>query len=473
MPLTRREALATNGAATALGGSCGATGEPTPERPNIVFFLVDDQRNHTLSCADHPIVKTPNIDRLAEDGVRFTNMFVTTSICAASRASIFTGLVERTHGYTFGKPPVSDEHLADGYPAQLQAAGYKTGFCGKYGIRPKQEQYFDEYQEINRNPYFHAQPDGSLRHETELNADFAAEFIANTDGPFCLSVSFNASHAEDQDKRPAIGHYPWPKAVDGMYEDVEIPDPDLNDPEFRKVLPDFFGEQSMNRERFYWRWDTREKYVANMRAYFRMLSGIDGAVGRVRKALEAKRVAGNTIIIYTAANGYMMADRGMAGKWNHWEQSLRVPLIIYDPRRDQGQQFRTEDRMALNSDLAPTLLDFAGVHAPQGYQGRSLAGLVRDEAPAEWRADFFCEHLMDRNEPTEIPKYEGVRGERYVYARYFEHHYEFLHDLEQDPQQLKNYAPDPDSADILATMRARCDELRDGYGGEYVIPPPA
>ncbi len=470
MALTRRQALATLGGAAASAVGCGSEPEAPAKPPNILFFLIDDQRNHTLGCAGHPIVKTPNVDRLAQNGVRFTNAFVTTSICAASRASIFTGLVERTHGYTFGKPPVSAEHLANGYPAQLKNAGYKTGFCGKYGIQPRQEQYFDGYKEINRNPYFHEQPDGSLRHETELNADFAEDFIANTDGPFCLSVSFNASHAEDRDLRPAIGHFPWPKAMDGMYEDVEIPEPDLNDPRFRDVLPEFFGEGSMNRQRYYWRWDTREKYVANMRAYYRMLSGIDNAIGRVIKALEAKGVADNTIIVYTADNGYMMADRGMAGKWNHYEQSLRVPLIIYDPRVDQGQEFRTEDEMVLNIDLAPTFVDFAGVETPSQYQGRSLTGYVRGEAVEGWRNDFFCEHLMEREE---IPKYEGVRGERYVYARYFEHGYEFLHDLQEDPQQIVNYVDDEGYADVLAQMRARCDELRDSYGGVYVTPAPA
>lgn len=462
MGMTRREAAAAlSGAAVAM---FGCESEP-PKPPNIVFFLSDDQRNDSLGCAGHPFLKTPNLDGLASQGVRFENAFVTTAICAASRASIFTGLVERTHGYTFGKPPISPEHLANGYPALLKKAGYRTGFCGKYGVQPKQNEYFDEYEEINRNPYFHEQADGTLRHETDLCADFAEKFVTSEDErPFCLSVSFNAGHAEDGDLRPAIGHYPWPPATDGMYEDIEMPLPRLSDPKYRDVLPEFFGEGSMNRVRYHWRWDTPEKYQANMRAYFRMLSGIDMAVGRVVKALEAKDVADNTIIVYMGDNGYMMGDRGMAGKWNHYEQSLRVPLIVYDPRVKQG---RVAQEMALNIDLAPTFLDWAGVDLPEQCQGRSLAGFVRGELPSDWRNDFFCEHLMEN---AQIPKYEGVRAERYVYARYFEHDYEFLHDLQEDPDELINYVQDPDYADVLATMRARCDELRDVYGGPYESP---
>jgi arylsulfatase A-like enzyme len=201
-----------------------------------------------------------------------------------------------------------------------------------------------------------------------------------------------------------------------------------------------------------------------MRAYFRMLSGIDMAVGRVAKALEDRGKADNTVIVYMGDNGYMMGDRGMAGKWNHYEQSLRVPLIVHDPRVRQG---RVEPSMALNIDLAPTFLDWVGAEAPAQYQGRSLAPFVRGHQPADWRKDFFCEHLMEN---VQIPKWEGVRGERYVYARYFEHGYEFLHDLQENPDELVNYVGHADYGGVLATMRARCDELRDAHGGPYESP---
>jgi len=434
------------------------------KRPNIVFFLVDDQRNDTLGCAGHPILKTPTVDRLAERGVRWRNMFVTTSICAASRASIFTGLHERTHGFTFGTPPIGEEHAEASYPAVLRSRGYRTGFVGKFGVGvagKKKDVMFDYFRPLGRSPYFKKQPDGTLRHVSEIAGDRAVEFIRTKedDKPFCLSVSFNAVHAEDGDKKD---HYPWPNAVDGMYDDVTVGPPRLSDPEIYESQPEML-KNSINRGRFFWRWDTPEKYQKNIRAYFRMLSGVDRVIGRVLQELRRQDLADNTVVIYTGDNGYYMGDRGFAGKWSHYEQSLRVPLIIFDPRLPQSQRGRVVDTMALNIDLPATMLELADVELPDHYQGKSLVPWLRGQDVAAWRKDFFCEHLM--NAGNRIPKWEGVRGERYVYARYFEHNYEFLHDLEADPDQLKNLAGDPSHAAVLAELRKRCDQLRDAYGG--------
>jgi len=445
-----------------VGAAAGA------RRPNILFFLIDDQRNDTLGCAGHSIIQTPHVDSLAARGVRFRNMFVTTSICAASRASIFTGLYERTHRYTFGTPPIERAQTDLSYPVLLRRAGYQTGFIGKFGVgvgKGVREEMFDYFQPIGRNPYFHKQPDGSLRHEAELCGDRAIEFLGTVPKgkPFCLSVSFNSVHAEDSDKQ---NQYPTPKAVDGMYEEVEIPPPRLGAPAIFESQPEFL-KKSMNRARWFWRWDTPEKYQKNMRAYFRMISGVDHVIGRVLDALQEAGLADNTIVIYAGDNGYYMGDRGFAGKWSHYEQSLRVPLIIYDPRLPEAQRGRVVDPMALNIDLPATMLDEAGVPVPPSYQGRSLVPILQGQTPAGWRTDFFCEHLFNNKS---IPKWEGVRGERYVYARYFEQQpvYEFLHDLKIDPDELKNFASDPAYADVLAKMRKRCDELRDAYGGPYV-----
>ena len=437
------------------------------KQPNILFFLVDDQRNDTLGCAGHPIIKTPNVDRLAREGVRFENAFVTTSICAASRATIFTGLYERTHGYTFGKPPIRQGDVQNSYPVQLRAAGYRTGFIGKFGVRleggRKSIDAMFDYFNTPGGPRYIKQKDGTLRHSSEVMGDRAIEFFdaQPKDKPFCLSISFHAVHAVDGNKSPGRGHYPWPKAVEGMYRDVKIPAPRLGDPAIFKSQPEFL-RNSMNRDRYFWRWDTPEKYDTNMRAYFRMLSGVDGVIGRVLAGLKKAGLADNTVVVYTGDNGYYMGDRGFAGKWSHYEQSLRVPLIVYDPRAAKAQRGKLDTHMALNVDLPATFLDLAGVKVPAAYQGRSLTGLLKGESPKNWRKDFFCEHLMNN---AKIPKYEGVRGSRYVYARYFEQKpvYEFLHDLKEDPDQLKNLAGDKAYRAALKQMRARCDELRGKY----------
>jgi arylsulfatase A-like enzyme len=462
--INRRDFLRSTGlAATAMLAHGSLLCQKPGTRPNILFLLVDDQRNDTLSCAGHPIIQTPEIDSLAAEGVRFSNAFVTTSICAASRASILTGLYERTHGYTFGTPPLSPAHMAQSYPGLMREAGYRTGFIGKYGVKTQgkpESKMFDFFKPQEGYPYFKKQPDGTLRHETEVVGDRAIEFLkGNPKGkPFCLSISFNAAHAADDDLE---NHFPWPKAVDGLYDDVEIPAPRLSDPAIFENQPEFL-KKSMNRKRFFWRWDTPEKYQKNMKAYFRRISGIDHVIDRIRKELERRHLSDNTVIIYMSDNGYYMGDRGFAGKWSHYEQSLRVPLIVYDPRLSIEKRGAHRDDIALNVDVPATILQLTGIEIPTHYQGHSLAPLLQGKSTPNWRNDFFCEHLMDH---PDIPKWEGVRGERYVYARYFEQKpvYEFLHDLETDPDQLVNLAADPGYREILAKMSKRCNELKSQY----------
>ncbi|MEC7598453.1 MAG: sulfatase [Planctomycetota bacterium] len=434
-------------------------------RPNILFLFADDQRNHTLGCAGHPIVQSPNIDRLASEGVRFENAFVTTSTCWVSRACLFTGCYERKHLYRVTPGPLKPELCRTSHFSVLKEAGYRTGHLGKEHVTLSDESaaaMFDVRRKLGRNPYFKTQEDGSERHETQILGDWAIEFLNEQpkDQPFCLQLSFNATHAEDRDKRPGIGHYPSPKVTQGMYENQKMPSPRLDDPAIYDAQPEFL-KQSINRERYFWRWDTAEKYQTNMRAYFRMLSGIDHVVGRLLKQLDKLGLADNTVIIYTADNGYYLGDRGFAGKWTHYEQSLRVPLIIYDPRLPQDQRGRLLEELAINSDLAPTMIELAGLPTPEAHTGRSLAPLIGGQAVEDWRTDFLCEFLAVAKT---IPRWEGVRDSRWVYARYYvdgpdQPPFEFLYDLINDPDQLNNIASNDKSLATLIKMRARCDEL--------------
>ena len=433
------------------------------KRPNIIFFLTDDQRNDTLGCTGHPIVKTPTIDRLAAEGVLFENSFCQVPICAANRATLFTGLSLRTHGHNFGEPPVAKTYAATSYPALLKAAGYRTGFAGKYGMRFDKvgaKDIFDFYTPINRNPYLKKMPDGSKRHETDLCGDAAVEFIKSTpaDTPFCLSISFNASHAEDGDRRPGF-HFQWPESTDGMYEDVEMPAPRLGNERYRKAMPPFLQEDGLSRGRFFWRWDTPEKYETNMRAYFRMLSGIDNVIARVQELLKEKGLDQNTIIIYTGDNGYMMGDRGIAGKWNHYEQSVRVPLVVYDPRLAKNKRGRVLKELASSMDIAPTIVDYAGLKVPSVVQGLSLVPLIQADQHVEWREDIFCEHYFNR-----YPDWHSVRNDRHKYAVYYDNGpYECLYDLQEDPDEFTNLAADPQQAATLAKMRKRLEWYREAY----------
>ncbi len=444
--------------AMALGVSFALSSLSRAESPpNLVFFFADDQTSSPLACYGNPIARTPNIDSLAARGTRFENAFVSHSICWVSRTTILTGLTGRSYG-TPDNPeqtrPDAVEHL---YPDLLRAGGYRTGFFGKWhakmpqGFKP--EEHFDEYEAISRNPFLKEQPDGSLRHETDLIVDRGIAFIQQQPKgkPFALNLWFNACHAEDGDRRPGIGQFAWPSSADGLYEDIEMYPPKLNDPAIFDALPDFF-RTSITRERYFWRWNTEEKYQTNLRAYLRQVSGIDHAIGRFEEALREAGLAENTIIVYSADNGYHMGNRGLAGKWSHFEESLRVPLIVADPRVPEERRGQVTDAPALNLDLPSTFLDWAGVEIPDRYQGRSLAPIVSEGKPADWRTETFHEHFAVRNR---IPSFEGLRNADYKYARYFDHDHEFLHDLKNDPDELVNLASDPAHAETLKAMRER------------------
>lgn len=438
--------------------------------PNIIFLFTDDQTASSLGCYGHPIAQTPNIDSLAARGVRFRNAFVTQAICWVSRTSILTGLTGRSFGSPESPDQPTEANCKTFYPDLLRRQGYRTGHFGKWhtklpkGSRPAD--HFDVFEDIGRNPFFKKQPDGSLRHETDLIVDRGIDFVKQQpkEKPFALQLWFNACHAEDGDRRPGA-HFAWPQSADGLYAEQEMYRPRLDDPAIFEALPDFF-KTSITRERYFWRWNTPEKYQTNMRAYLRMVSGIDNAIGRLLTALQEAGLSGNTVIVYSADNGYHMANRGLAGKWSHFEESLRVPLIIADPRVESAQRGKVIDAPVLNLDLPSTFLDLAGAPVPAHYQGRSLRPMLTDSVPADWRTETFHEHFAVRNR---IPAYEGLRTARFKYARYFDHSHEFLHDLQNDPDELKNLATDPAHAAMLAQFRARTDALVSQYGGP--LPP--
>ena len=463
--LSRRKFMGMGIGAVILGSrELLQSAEKPGQRPNFVFILTDDQRADFMGCAGHKILQTPNMDRLAHDGVRFTNAFVTTSICAASRASIFTGTYERTHGFTFETPPIPQKYTDNSYPTLLKQRGYRTGFVGKFGVEVSKDtikqQMFDYFQPM-QPPYMKKQKDGITRHLTDITGDKAIEFLqtCNSDQPFCLSISFNAPHAEDTNPE----QYVWPKTMDKLYENVEIPAPRDGVDDFFEKQPKFIKE-SLNRIRWHWRF-TPDKYQRMVKGYFRMLSGVDAVIGRVRNELRIHGLEKNTVVMMMGDNGYYLGERGFAGKWVGYEDSLQVPLLVYDPRPGQMAAGSTPDEMVLNIDIAPTILAMATVEVPKLMQGKSLVNLIQGRKPA-WRKDFFFEHLFERKD---IPKLEGVRNKRWKYIRWFEQTpvYEEMYDLAKDQYERVNLISDQKYALMAEQLRKRCDQLRDAYGGAY------
>ena len=433
------------------------------KRPNIIFILTDDQRWDALSCAGNPIIQTPNMDKLAGRGLHFKNAFVTTPICAASRATLFTGLYERTHDFTFGKPNLDNQYIVESYPCLLRKSGYRTGFVGKFGVKVNEgmeEEMFD-WQKKTFWPYL-KEVDGKEVHLADINGDHAIDFIESSDDqPFCLSLSFWSPHADDG----AEEQYFWPQYCDSLYTDQLIPVPETADPAFFEALPEFL-QTTMNRKRWYWRYDTPEKYQQMVKGYYRMISCVDSVMGRIETALQEKGIADNTIIIFMGDNGYFLGERGYAGKWLMHEQSIRVPMIIYDPRQPQSSRGKSFDEMVLNVDITPTILRLAGIEIPARYQGESLTAFYHG-APDQWRSSVFCEHRLENNDL--LLKTECFRDDNYKFIRYEDTpSYVELYKLAEDWNETKNLALDEAYSDMVAYYAQKCDSVAESLMSDRV-----
>ena len=426
------------------------------QQPNIIFILTDDQRWDALGFAGNEIIYTPEMDRLAKEGCYFSNAFVTTPICAASRASIMTGLYERTHGFTFGTPPLDRKYIEQSYPALLKEHGYRTGFIGKFGMHYQDKadtSLFDFYKRPGERggptAYYRLTSDGERhQHLSSIIGDLSLEFLSTQSeqkAPFCLSISFHAPHAEDGDPN----QYIYPLDLDSLYQDIEMPWPIMaTDADFM-AQPEYVRE-GLNRIRWYWRFDSPEKYQERLKGYYRMISGVDRELGRIRTELDRLGLAENTIIILMGDNGYFLGERQFAGKWLMYDNSLRVPLIVFDPKSKSS----STDFMALNIDIASTILDYAGVAVPESIAGQSLKPLVQGQGQLE-RDYFMGEHLF--NHPK-IPKSEGIRTKRFKYFRYIDHpEREEFYDLEKDPREAKNLIYDESHQTTIRRLRGILD----------------
>jgi arylsulfatase A-like enzyme len=431
--------------------------DTVPTRPNLIVLLADDQRWDAIGAAGNPVIQTPNLDALAHAGVYFKNAYVTSPICMISRASIFTGQYARRHEIVDFPTDLSSSALAQTYPALLRAAGYRSGFIGKFGVgdHPPADA-FDYWRGFaGQGTYEQTDSAGRPIHLTRLMTQQAVSFLEAQKGdkPFVLSVSFKAPHPQDEDPRQFI-----PDQGDmGMYAGVTIPTPATAADRYWQAMPAFFRKDNLARERWVPLFSTPEKFQASARNYYRLVSGMDRAVGEIRAALERLKLDRNTVIIYTSDNGFFLGDFGLAHKWFGYDPSVRVPLIVYDPRRPASERGRVDPSIALNIDVAPTLLDLAGVGAPGQMQGRTLMPLVRGEAPI-WRQDFFFEEMYPH---PQIPRSSGVIGGRYKYLRYVDQKpaYEQLFDLQTDPNETADLARDPSFLPVLESMRGRYDAL--------------
>ena len=436
--------------ACALALAGGAARVRGQQRLNVVLLIIDDVRWDSIGAAGNKVVYTPRLDQLAREGVRFGQARVTTAICMVSRASLLTGQYMSRHGITAFGRALTPEAFADTYPAVLRRAGYWVGHVGKYDVGQPPE---SDYDFLRAYHGVHWIESGSERvHVTEKNARDSLEFLQSRpkDRPFALAVGFFAAHAQDNAKEQYLPQ-DWSAA---FYKEKRIPPPIHGDPRYQAALPPFLAsEANEGRVRYHWRFDTPESYQSYMTRYYRLITEVDGAIGRIVDELKAQGVYEDTLIVFIGDNGYFHADRGLADKWYPYEESIRVPLIVRDPRLAAARRGRTLDQLALNIDVAPTIVRAADLPLPSVMQGEDLSPLYLRSGRPVWRDEFFYEHPTVTSKDR-IPTSQAVVRRDWKYVEWPEFDYRQLFDVKDDPGELKNLAADSAHAAQRFRMQA-------------------
>lgn len=435
---------------------CFQVTDSKPEKPlNILLLYADDWRHDTLGCAGNPVVKTPHLDQLSKNGFRFTNNCATTSICGVSRANLLTGQWMSRHGnkaFEMFKTPWKET-----FPGLLRENGYFVGHVGKWHNGKFPTDHFD-FGRSYAGTHWIKEKNGSSIHVTRKNENDALEFLRTKPSgkPFCLTVAFFATHAEDRNPKQYL---PMPESMD-LYKDIRIPTPKTGGDEYFQRLPAFVGnEKNEGRVRWHWRFDTPEKYQEYMRNYYRLASEVDATCGKLVLELANQNLLNNTLVIFTTDNGYFHGEHGLADKWYPYQESIKVPLIVLDPRMPKEKQGQTNQDFVLNVDLAPTILASAGVKAPTTMQGRDFACLYLKQEPQSWRSDFYYEHATIRNKEF-IPSSEALVGKDWKYIFWPEFNHEELFNLKEDPLETKNLAQSTGSKAKLQALRERFNQLK-------------
>ena len=518
----REEWLAAILAAILLIFNGCSSDESAPARPNILFLLTDDQRADTLGVAGHPIIATPHLDRLANDGVLFTQAHVAEPTCSPSRVTYFTGQYERVHGVGFSSTGrMTESQWNASWPALLRESGYYTGFVGKFGVEYYDfdaAEKFDFWRGHNGWARFFAKtvPNCEIYEDsgeeiiTPIMAESVERFLesARPGRPFALQVSFSAPHGsittsmdvldggkidnrtesmtQPANRMPQIADHP---IYGSLYRDLPIQLPLTFTADTGKYLPKEIYDPHANAAQTYGYDFTADRCTEHHYRYYQCVRGIDETVGRIVSALELRGVAENTVIVYSSDHGVLLGDYGMGGKALLYDLVTRVPFIVYDPRLGTELRGRQLDELVLSTDVAPTLLSLAGVAAPSGMQGRDLTPLLNGSA-SEWREEILTENLfIGRKNPFA----ESIRTDRWKYIRYFVPRpedlaggkgrkydpvldlsgrvpdYEHLFDLDADPGEEHNLAEDPKHTAVLADMRERCVRQSDALVRQAVM----
>lgn len=431
-----------------------------PTKPlNILLLYADDWRHDSLSSAGTQIVSTPFLDRLAQKGIRFTQNCVTTSICWISRATLHTGQWFSRHNSSKLAEPHWYSSNNDTFPNVLRENGYYTGHIGKWNWwYEDQGPTFDVFNIYEGDHWMEDHDNnGAMTHVTKLNEKHGMNFLKDRpkDKPFHLTIAFFAPHSVDGDPEQYLPQ----KESMTLYADTEVPVPVNGGDEFWSKLPDMFTDTFEGRVRYFMRFDSPEKYQKMMKNYYRLISEVDKACETLVKELERQGILHETLIIFTTDNGYFHAEHGLAGKWLPYQESIRVPLIIQDPRMHPRHHGTLNDDFTLNVDLASTILSAAGIPQRERMQGRDISELYRGKDVPEWRTEFFYEHPNVLDDPNCIPTSLALVSKEYKYIEYPEFNTKQFFHLKKDPMEENDLINDPDYARIIATMEVQLRKL--------------
>lgn len=440
----------------------GGVAAHAAERPNFLFMYTDDQRWDTLGVvqreqgdkARFPWLQSPNLDRLAAEGVRFRNAFVVTSLCAPSRAAFLTGRYGHFNGVIDNHTPLAEHSIT--YASLLRAAGYRTGYIGKWhmGKQSGQRPGFDfSASFVGQGIYFNCpiEVNGVSTPSTgwvdDVSTEYARKFLTENKGrPFALVVGFKTCH----------GPFEPPERTAQTYADVEArPVPNLGLPPAYQALR-AGGKRAA----------AGAKSKTNL-GMFRGLRAVDENVGKLLAALDELGLAENTMVIYSSDNGYYLGEHSLGDKRSAYDESLRIPMLLRYPKL--GRRGETIDQMVLNVDLAPTILDFAGLTVPAEMQGRSWRPLLTgDPSHVPWRDSFFYEYFLEGRFPN-TPTVTGVRTDSAKLLRYPGHDaWTEMFDLRADPYETKNLLADPAHAPLRRELEADYDRQAKAVG--YRVP---
>jgi arylsulfatase A-like enzyme len=459
------------------------------DRPNIVFIMADDHGRQATSCYGGDLIQTPNIDRLAREGVRFTQAMANNSICSPSRACLLTGKYNHLCGVE--KLGERFDGSQQTFPKLLQQAGYQTALFGKWHLE-SEPTGFDYYcvapTGAHRNPPLAIRgapwkgDHGGTPHQgyaDDLLTDRSLAWIKDRPAgqPFCLMLHYLAAHSPHQ---PAERHKE-------RFKDTVFPEPPTllddyagrapgaitnrqvwsrllyNDyPQYQNVKKSYTGDTAH---------DTRLMYQEYVRGYLRLVAALDENVGRVLDHLDQSGLATNTVVIYTSDNGFFLGEHGFYNKMWMYEEGFHIPLIVRSPHVRGGLPAGSvNDEMVGMFDMAPTILDLAGVKIPEDIQGRSIRPLLLGPQ-TDWRREFYYHYYGYGPLPNNwIADHEvlgvATKAEKlicYPHWRGKDGHFWEYFDLAADPREMKNLIGDPAQRPRIADLKRKLRDLAEQY----------